>query len=217
MRATRQPYGVVSPARIPAWDWNFTRWSQFYAPYRSASLLSGLTLLVRTTQPAPAIAWAATVARDPDAPVTLTSAATANELLDTMIRPRRFESWVFGAFTVAALITVGAGVLGLVAMSSARRRHEIGVRMTLGASRRGIVRLITREQVAAVLTGLVLGAAAALAESLAIHSYIYGLQPFDPRIWIVTAALVLAVALTGIALPAVRASRVDPTEVLRAE
>ena len=138
-------------------------------------------------------------------------------MLAATVRPRRFQSWLFGSFGAAALAIVGVGVLGLMAMTAARRTREVGLRMALGATRDGVVRLFVREQLTAVLTGIAAGGLLSAWATTFVRPYLYALTPFDLRVWVVAVLLVAGTAALGTLIPALRASRVDPARALRVD
>jgi ABC-type antimicrobial peptide transport system permease subunit len=144
-------------------------------------------------------------------------ATSLDDMMADSVRMRRLRSWLFGSFAVAALAIVGVGVLGLIAMTVARRTREIGVRMALGSTRSGVVRLVLSEQAISVGVGLVIGGAASWWLAKFAGAYLYRFTPYDPFIWMAAAVLVIAVVLAGALIPAVRAGRVDPVRALRAE
>jgi ABC-type antimicrobial peptide transport system permease subunit len=121
------------------------------------------------------------------------------------------------AFAFASLCVVGLGIFGQLAMSTARRTREFGIRMACGATRGGVARLILREQLVPVIAGLVAGGIAATWAVQFLGAYLYQVTSSDPRVWIAAVGLIVATAAAGTLVPALRASRVDPTEALRAE
>jgi predicted lysophospholipase L1 biosynthesis ABC-type transport system permease subunit len=133
------------------------------------------------------------------------------------IRPRRFSAWLFSGFGLAALVIVGTGILGVVAMTTTRRVREIGIRMALGATGRAVWMQLVREQVASVAIGIVIGALASWWGTEFVASYLYETEPTDALAWACAAAAVLVVAAVGAAVPARRASRIDPVRALRVE
>jgi ABC-type antimicrobial peptide transport system permease subunit len=130
---------------------------------------------------------------------------------------RRFQSWLFGGFAMAALVIAGAGILGLIAMSTSRRTKEVGIRCALGATPASVAALIVREQIPAVAVGLVGGALVAAWAVGLVEGYLYQLTVTDPRIWASAMALIVLTAAAGAMIPAWRASRVDPLTALRVE
>jgi predicted permease len=133
------------------------------------------------------------------------------------IRPRRFNAWLFSSFGIAALVIVGAGILGLVAMTTGRRTREIGIRMALGSTRARIVGQILGEQAGAVASGLLVGGLVAGWAVKYVEAYLYKTRLYDAWSWGAAIAIILAIALVGALVPSLRASRVDPMRALRVE
>jgi ABC-type antimicrobial peptide transport system permease subunit len=210
--------GLAEPARYSAWDARADG-HQYYVPYRSASLGPGFTMLIQAGANARDVL--ARLTREPGSGangVQLSSAVLAEDVLADTIRRRRLQSWVFGAFASSALVIVGTGILGLIGMLTSRREREIGIRIAAGASRIALVRLILREQLAAVAGGLTAGTVGAAWLALfSLRAYAYGPDPLDPRLWLLAVAAVMSVTLAAVLVPAARACRVDPVQVLKAE
>lgn len=135
---------------------------------------------------------------------------------DALAGPR-FAMRLAAAFAGVALLVASVGIYGVVAHSVARRRREIGVRLALGAGARDVLRTVLGEGLALTLTGLLLGLAAAAALTAAARGVLFGIGHLDPTTYFGVGVLFAATALVASALPAWRASRTDPTEILRAE
>ena len=146
-----------------------------------------------------------------------TRTGTLDEIFRESVSLRRFQSWLFGSFAAASLVIVGGGILGLLAMTTARRTREVGIRCALGATPRGVLGLVLREQCVPILAGLLGGTAVAALAIRPLESYLYRVTPAEPAIWISAVALVLTTAALGALLPALRASRTDPLTALRQE
>jgi ABC-type antimicrobial peptide transport system permease subunit len=127
----------------------------------------------------------------------------------------RLVAMLSAFFGGLALLLAGLGLYGVTAYAVALRRAEIGIRMALGARPTGVVLLVLSRVSKLVAAGVLAGAAISLSASAFVASLLYGIEPRDP-LTLVGAALTLA-AIGGLAawLPAYRASRVDPAEVLR--
>ena len=152
-----------------------------------------------------------------DPPIAVVRALTLGEALGNSIRARTFRAWLFGSFAAASLVIAGVGILGLTAMSTARRTREMGVRRALGASRRTLVLMLLREQAVALGAGLAFGGLAGAWAVGYLASLAYRFSVYDARIWLAAIAMVLATAVLGTLLPAVRASHADPADALRQE
>lgn len=144
---------------------------------------------------------------------------TLEEALAENIRPgrARFSAWLFSAFGLAAIAIVSTGIFGVVAMTTTRRVREIGIRMALGATARGVWTQLVREQAASVTLGFAMRALAAWWATAFVTSYLYETAPTDVLAWVAAAVVVLIVAAIGAVVPARRASRIDPVRALRVE
>jgi len=209
--------GVAESALYGGLEW-MKGWPQYYVPYRAVAARPAATIVIRSRTNAPdLLAWALREYRSPATPVRLTSAATADGRLGDTVRPRRLQAWLFGSFAVAALVVVGTGVLGLVAMNVARRTREVGIRVALGATRGGIVRLLMREQLLGVGCGLAAGGLASMWLVQFVRGYLYEMTVYDARAWAIAMATVAIVASIGVLVPARRASATSPVRALRSE
>lgn len=121
-------------------------------------------------------------------------------------------AWLFGSL---ALVLAAVGLYGLTAYSVAQRTREIGVRMALGAQRGSVVLLVVREALLYVTIGLALGIPAAIAAGQLMTSQLYDVKPWDPRMLLVAAMLLVLAALISASIPANRATKVDPVAALR--
>ncbi|HWZ84769.1 MAG TPA: ABC transporter permease [Thermoanaerobaculia bacterium] len=135
---------------------------------------------------------------------------------DTAARPRLLTALV-GTFASIALLLAALGIYGVIAHGVARRRHEIGIRMALGAGRADVRRLVVRDGMSLAAGGLGLGLAASLGLSPVLKSLLFQTPPFDPATLLVVAAVLAGVALLACAIPARRAARLDPQAALRFE
>jgi predicted permease len=138
-------------------------------------------------------------------------------LVHDSVRLRIFQAWLFGAFGVSALVLMGVGVFGLIAMTVGHRGREIAIRTALGSTRARLIRLLVLEQLSAVVAGLAAGGLAAAWAARLLKSYVYEITVYDPRVWSAAIAVVSVAAVLGALLPSWRASRHDPMQALRTE
>ena len=188
-----------------------------YSPAASAPA-TPLTIALRTSV-APATLQSsvrsAVTALARDRPITRLE--SMEEILDTSRGPQRFNATVIGAFAWIALVLAAAGLWALIAHAVARRTHEIGVRVALGAAPREVLRMVAGRGVLLASIGIVLGLAASAAMTGVLQRVLFETRPTDPVTFATLAAVFLAVAVTASVLPARRALRIDPVEALRSE
>jgi putative ABC transport system permease protein len=130
---------------------------------------------------------------------------------------RRGSAWLFGAFAVVALLLAGAGIYGVVSYSVSQRRHEIGIRMALGARPERVLGEVIRGGMTIVAVGVVLGLVTAWLASRLLGTLLFGVSPRDPVIYLVVALGILLVGFLANLAPARRAASLDPMRVLRSE
>lgn len=147
----------------------------------------------------------------PVAPVELTA------LLNRSLAQERFRTTLVTLFAILAILLAAVGISGVLGYSVNRRTQEIGVRMALGATPREVLRQIVGEGLRLVVIGAVVGVVAALGLTRFMRTLLYGISPADAVTYAGVALILLVVALGACALPAFRASRVDPTVALRYE
>jgi ABC-type antimicrobial peptide transport system permease subunit len=135
---------------------------------------------------------------------------------DTIAQQRTFAALCTG-FAVLALVIACVGLYGTMAYSVARRTSEIGIRMSLGAQRARVVRMVLRDVILLAGAGLAVGLPVALSLSHVVQSWMFGMKAADPLVMVGAPAVLLAAALAAGYGPARRASRVDPWTALRHE
>jgi predicted permease len=134
----------------------------------------------------------------------------------SLARPRLLAA-LSGFFGALALLLAVIGLYGTLSYGVARRRNEIGIRLALGAGRERVMRMVVGEAGLLVLVGAIAGVLLALATTRLVSSFLYGYEPTDPAMLILSACVLGAVAMGAAVLPAWRASRLDPTAALREE
>ena len=145
----------------------------------------------------------------------INAVAPMEALLDSQIAERKFQTWLPALFAALALGLAAVGIFGVMSHAAARRTHEIGIRMALGADRLRVVRLIMRRGLGLASAGLSAGIALAIGVTRLISSLLFGVSPADPVSFTFASALLLAVAALATWIPAWRASGVDPLIALR--
>jgi predicted permease len=188
--------------------------------YASAAqdLSSTMTLVVRTTGSPEALVGAvrqAVGALDPQLPVY--GVTTMEQRVARSIAGPRLTATLVAAFGVAALTLAAFGIYGVVAYSVQQRRRELGVRIAIGAAADDVVRLVIRQGMRPALVGVVVGLVCAGVGARLLGSRLYGVRPLDPVAFAAVAAFLSAVALLATWLPARRATRISPSEALRAD
>ncbi len=140
---------------------------------------------------------------------------TLQEVVDENIFSQRLGLYLTGAFAGLAVLMVIAGLYGVLAQLVSYRRHEIGIRMALGATRKSVARMILRQ--GAILIGLGLGAGIllALATGHLVRSFLYQVQPIDLWTYVAVSASLLAIGLLASLLPARKAASIEPMQALR--
>ena len=141
--------------------------------------------------------------------------------LKAQIRERliaeRTTAWLAGAFGVLAIIIVTIGLYGIIAYLTVGRRHEIGIRLSLGSTRAQIVMLVLRDSLWLLALGLLVGLPLAAATMRGASTFLFGLSPTDLTTMVVAAGVLAAVAGLAGSIPAWRAARVSPDIALRCD
>jgi putative ABC transport system permease protein len=139
------------------------------------------------------------------------------QVLRSSLAAERFNARMLTGLAALALILAATGIFGVISYSVARRTHEIGVRMALGARGWQVLRLVLRQGLLIALVGVVAGAVGALFLTRLLVSFMHDVSPTDPFTFVTVALLLMGVALVACYVPARRASRVDPLVALRYE
>jgi predicted permease len=140
-----------------------------------------------------------------------------NEIIGKGLAARRFSVILLAVFAGLALLLAAIGIYGVVSYVVAQRQREIGIRMALGARRSQVFHLMLRQGARMALAGLAIGVAAAFCLTRLMTSMLYGVKPTDALTFAVAAGVLCAIALAACAIPARRATRVDPMLALRCE
>jgi predicted permease len=190
---------------------------EVYVPYEQARG-TGMTLLLRSRgEPLELASTVRGEIRALDPALALTHVRTLASVVDRTVAPLRFYLLLVGTFAGVALALAAVGLYGVVAYAVLRRTRELGIRIALGASERQVLGLVLGRYLRLTALGLVLGLGLAVGASRALAHLLSGVQPVDPLTYVAVVAVLGAVALLAILLPARRAARLPPAAALRAE
>jgi ABC-type antimicrobial peptide transport system permease subunit len=152
---------------------------------------------------------------DPSLPVANIRPMT--EVVATALATSRLTGFLMSTFAAIALALAAVGIYGVLSYLVARRTHEIGIRLAMGADRSTVVTLVLRQGLALAGTGIVLGLVAAFALARVMQSLLYQVRPVDPVTFVAVPVVLIGVALVASGVPAFRATRVSPLIALRSE
>jgi predicted permease len=142
---------------------------------------------------------------------------TMDEVMGRSTARQNFNMLLLTIFGVVALLLAAIGIYGLMAYSVAQRTQEMGIRMALGADRDRIRKLVVWQGMRLALTGVVAGIAASFGLTRLLSTFLFGVKPWDPAVFVSAPLILTAIALLAVWLPAARASKLDPIEALRDE
>jgi len=152
-----------------------------------------------------------------DDTITLVRTETLRERIDPQLRSWRLGASVFVFAGVLAMLVASAGIYSVLSYLVAARRHEIGVRLALGATNRHIGGVVIRTSLLMAVGGIAAGMMLAAAVSPRLEPLLFDVSPRDPVVFMTVAGLLTLVAIAASLTPALRASRVSPLEVLRSD
>ncbi len=127
----------------------------------------------------------------------------------------RLSTLLVSLFAALALMLGAVGIYGVMSYVVSQRTRELGIRVALGARRSGVVKLVLRQVMVLAVVGVLLGAVAATALSRLLQSMLFEIGPGDPITYAAMILLILWVGFVACAVPALRAARADPIEILR--
>ena len=195
----KQPYmEIYRPvAQIPAW---------------------ATTLVVRTSgDPATYGSALRDAMREVDRDVPLAEVQPLSALVSQAVGTTRLATALFGLFGALGLLLAAIGIYGVMAYTVQQRRHEIGVRLALGASRRSVLAMVVRRGALLSAIGIVVGLVVAFVASGLMRKLLFGVPPHDGVTFVAIALLLAAVGVLAAYVPGIEATRVDPATVLRGD
>ncbi len=199
----REPFGPIGYLHISQGD------PKDYSPFVQVVLRSNMPMTSITSQVSSAVTGI-------NRSIVLEFDTMRDQVSRSLLRERLMAT-LSGFFGGLAALIATIGLYGVMSYMVARRRNEIGIRMALGADRRDVVRMVMREAALLLGAGVLVGLVAAVAAARTATTLLFGLTPGDPATLAMSAAALVGVALLASYLPALRASRLEPTEALREE
>ena len=179
---------------------------------------NAVNLVIRSTRPLEALAPSIqSTVRTMDRGLPIVQLRSMASVFGDSVSRQRFLSQLLGIFAGVALLLAAIGTYGVLSYVVTERQREIGIRVALGASTCGIVRLVLRQGLSLAVIGIVIGVGGALALARVTQSLLFGVSPTDPMTYAAVGAVILLVALAACMVPAQRAMRVDPLVAIRNE
>ena len=209
--------GVIRPVHTANVEGNGSPVGAYYMPY-AQNVQRGYALAIKTSGDAGPILHAVRARFAAIAPnLALFDVHTMEERGDLALASRRASLTLAMFFGCLALFLSGVGIYGVLAYLVTQRQREIGIRTALGCTAGGVVKLVVREALWLLGAGLLLGVAGSVALRSVVAGQLYGVKPLDPMVMSTVILTLAVVGLAACALPARRATRVDPVTVLRAQ
>lgn len=212
--------GVVSDAHT--WDLREPPWSIFFLPmaqpHGTSMSLPARSLEVRAHgNPTELVETIRRTVAEAQPGLTITSAQTLSQQLDGALVQERLLALLASVFGLSALLLVAVGLYGVISQWVTQRSREVGVRIALGATPGAVQRLVLRQALAPVASGVLLGILLTLPISKLLSGFLFQVEPLDPGTLASAALALLAVSLFAAYVPARRASRVEPVVAMRCE
>jgi predicted permease len=211
----REVVGIVGD--VKHWGLDAPVNPELYVPYTQFSAFALTWVLQTNGDPLALVPIVQRHVRELDANLPLFQVRTMEQVAAKSVERRRWTMTLLAWFAVLALALAAAGIYGVMAHLVSLRTAEIGVRLTLGAKPSAVMGQVLREGAMQAALGLVIGLGASLALMRGMRTILFGIEPTDPITLVSVGASLMLVALLAVAVPALRAMRVDPVTALRAQ
>ncbi len=190
-----------------------------YAPFQQdrGGTVRFVNFIARTATPVSVVEGIRAEIRRVAPDLAIQGTVTMDEAVAASVAQPRFRMVLLLLFALAATLIATCGIYGLMAYAVVQRRHEIGVRMALGADRREVLRLVLSRALRIVAAGVFAGVAGAAGVTRVLQRFLFGVTPTDPLVFATVTVLLIVVGLVAAWLPARRAAGIDPCVALRAE
>ncbi|MEO7083690.1 MAG: ABC transporter permease [Gemmatimonadaceae bacterium] len=213
-------------------DWAAPAEEEFFFPYAQqhnytggdGSHFSYMTLVARavcdagrTCDAAALTAPIVNVVRGIDRNIPISGVSTMDALVSEATGDTRLYLALLGAFAIIAIVLASVGIYGVMSYSVARRTHEIGIRIALGAEPRGVLGMIVKQGMTVAVIGATAGVVVALGLTTLMSGLLYGVAPRDPVTFVGVIGVLCGVAFVASYVPARRATRIDPLAALRSD
>jgi putative ABC transport system permease protein len=220
----REIIGVVGDVKLDSLEQTrpvaavYWPYNQYFVSPSETWRSFGTSLALRTNaEPSSVVAAVTDAVRQVDRETPVVDVIGMDDLIAKSLSPQRFNLLLLAAFAGLALVLTAVGIYSVLSYMVRRRFREIGIRMAMGATPTAVLRLVVGDGMKPILLGVGVGLAAALGLGRVVRSLLYGVSATDPLTFTVVAALLVAVGLLATALPAYRATRIEPVKTLREE
>jgi predicted permease len=216
----RETYEIIGVVGDTLWNVAQPIKATMYFPILSGipDQTGGATIVARTAGDPLALSipiQQQVAALDPALPVY--DVLTMQQILGKSTASQSFSATLLLAFASLSLLLAAIGLYGVLSYLVAQRITEIGIRIALGAQRAEVLRLVLLDGLRPVFLGLLIGLAGGATAATLIRSILYGTSPLDPAVFAIMVGSLLLTAIIACALPAIRASRIEPMQALRVE
>ncbi|HRQ65300.1 MAG TPA: ADOP family duplicated permease, partial [Xanthomonadaceae bacterium] len=205
--------GVVNDARL--WGLDRDVPSEVYMPHSNAVQRQFYLALRVRGEPLAYAEQLRHAIRELDPNIPLFEVRSMDQMVQGGTQMRRFNMSLMGVFSGVALLLAALGLYGVIAYSVAQRRHEFGIRLSLGAAPGRILAMVLGQGARLIVAGVVVGLIGALLMARALAAQLYGVNPVDPVVIAAVVAVLCACSLLATLVPAWRAARLDPVSSLR--